>query len=68
MSPGPSTTLPTPTSYGRPANLIHAKSFTFSLDSDIYLACEDQATNSGMTLDKYLQVVVNDALRMLLCG
>lgn len=36
---------------------------TFTLDSDIALACEDQQKASGMTWEAWLNQAVNDALR-----
>lgn len=39
---------------------------SFRLDSDIRLACEDQAASQGIPFEQWLQQTVNDALRMTL--
>lgn len=56
--------VPTPTMYEPPKATIRGDGLVmFVLDSDIKLACEDQAVAQGIDFGAWLQQTVNDALR-----
>lgn len=51
------------TAQATPAITSLAGRVQFTLDSDIRLACEDQAQAQGIPFGEWLQQTVNDALR-----
>jgi len=60
---------PTPTPYqNNPLTFKQRHRFTIEIELDLVHLAEDQAQNSGMTLQAWVQAYANEGLKLILQG